>query len=418
MSAPDWPAQLRRLDEAMSAATMAPRLTAALGRPGPCHLLDAKVEPGVRAELLYEHAGRLVRGDLLAPGDDGHGDGPDGLVVEPGVRLAPFPHDPDLPTLRAACDPDVLGPAVAAALGRPTRGRPSVRLLRYRPAKRVTLLLRDAGTAHVAKVYHQPHKAAAVAEEAPRLLASLGAGPLALAPTVASLPELAVVVQEQVAGVPLDALLGARGVAGPGLWHGLDLAGAALAAFHALPVVSARSRPVEAELVRFTGRASRVALLDPALGAALTELAARLTEAHDRLPAARVGTVHGDCKPGQFLLGPTRTHLLDLDHCGTADQAVDAGTFLATLRQLATRQSLAGRLRPGTTVYAAAGDRFLAAYLRARGSAREVPRIRWHEAVALERKALRAFARAPRSPLAAALADEATRCLDHLEEAA
>ena len=45
---------------------MGPRLTAALGTHGPTHVLDAKFEPGLRAELLYEHAGRLVRGDLLS----------------------------------------------------------------------------------------------------------------------------------------------------------------------------------------------------------------------------------------------------------------------------------------------------------------------------------------------------------------
>jgi hypothetical protein len=52
------------------------------------------------------------------------------------------------------------------------------------------------------------------------------------------------------------------------------------------------------------------------------------------------------------------------------------------------------------------------------GDASRRSRIRWHEAVALERKALRSFARAPRSPVAAALIHEADRCLDRLTESA
>jgi hypothetical protein len=60
---------------------------------------------------------------------------------------------------------------------------------------------------------------------------------------------------------------------------------------------------------------------------------------------------------------------------------------------------------------------FLRAYVEAAG----VPsdghlrrRIAWYEAVALERKALRCFARAPRSPLTHALVAEGHACLDRL----
>jgi hypothetical protein len=52
-----------------------------------------------------------------------------------------------------------------------------------------------------------------------------------------------------------------------------------------------------------------------------------------------------------------------------------------------------------------------------RGDRMDRNRIRWQEAVALQRKALRAFSRAPRSPLARALVAESNHCLDLLEEA-
>ena len=425
-----------RFAEALSPRLMGPRLAAALGTHGPTHVLDAKFEPGLRAELLYEHAGRLVRGDLLSRGvlsqaslsqaslSDGSLARGGGRVVEPGVVLSPFPHDPDLPGLPTVMDPPSLADALTAVLPRTpgTRAleaRCEVRLLRYRPGKRATVLVTGGGAGYIAKVYHQERKAAAVAEEAPRLLAAAPRhGELAFAPIAVVVPELRVVVQEVVAGVPLDSLIGSRGTTAPGLATGLDRAARALAEFHALPLVSGRQRPVDAELHRFTLRADRIATVDPAVGRAATRLARRLMRAHDHLPAPRTGTVHGDCKPSQFLLSGDRVHLLDLDHCGTSDQAVDVGTFLATLRQLEIRHGLAGRLPSGTTSFAACGELFLRAYLRSAGPGRDVARIRWQEAVALERKALRAFARAPRSPLAGALINEAERCLDDLKEAA
>jgi hypothetical protein len=130
--------------------------------------------------------------------------------------------------------------------------------------------------------------------------------------------------------------------------------------------------------------------------------------------------VHGDCKPSQFLLAGPRVHLLDLDHCGISDQAADVGTFMATLRQFAVRHRLAGRPEALTRRLPVLAEDFLASYLDALGddSDDRRARIRWHEAVALERKALRSFARAPRSPLPAALIHEANRCLDRLTDTA
>jgi hypothetical protein len=60
---------------------------------------------------------------------------------------------------------------------------------------------------------------------------------------------------------------------------------------------------------------------------------------------------------------------------------------------------------------------FLREYLAAAGGASDGDlrrRIAWYEAVALERKALRCFARAPRSPLTRALVDHGHACLDRL----
>jgi Ser/Thr protein kinase RdoA (MazF antagonist) len=410
-----------RVDMALRPREMAPRLAAALEqagrpgsarrvRPGSCRVLDAKVEPGVQAMMLYALDGLLVRGDLVGVGRPG-GPGPEGTwVPDPGVLLFLFPHDPALPHL-----PSLLARGGAATvLG--TRGPARAELLRYRPGKRATLRLAAPGRdAVVAKVYHDPAKAATVALEARALQSAVLAerpAVLRLAPparAASGLAGTAVVLQREVRGTPLDALLAgsARAFAGAGpgarAVAGVHLAAAALAELHRLPALSGRARPVARELDRFVLRADRVATLDPGLGRDLRELAARLADLDRRMPPGRTGLVHGDCKPGQFLLRDRTAVLLDLDHCGSGEQAGDVGTFLATLRQHGLAEL---------------GAEFLDGYREHRSGETELARIRWHEAVALERKALRAFARAPRSPVPAALVQQGHLCLDVVQEAA
>jgi hypothetical protein len=417
-----------RFLEAMQPRLMAQRLAAVEGGlPGQCHVLDAKYEPGIRAVLLYEQGGRLLRGDLLPA--EAIDEAEPGRIIEPGILVSPFPFDPDLPGLPQVMDGAALGPVLAHALSGAQPGAPTgeqsgaaccrVRLLRYRPGKRATVLVTFAtgGPAYVAKAYHNPAKAAAVAAEAPALHAATPpGGALAFAPTVAFVPDLALVVQRTVQGTPLESLIGPRG-AGRGHLGGLHLAGRALAEFHSLRVVTARERPVERELRRFGERAERIATVDPSVGRAAAGLADRLISLHEGLPAARTGPVHGDCKPSQFLLAGDRAYLLDLDHCGISDQAGDVGTFLASLRQQAIRHSLASRASGLAAAYEHFGDTFLTGY-RDGGGDTEPPRICWQEAVALERKALRAFARAPRSPMALALIEAAHQRLDTMKEAA
>lgn len=427
-------AEQDRFAEVLRPRVMGPRLSAVLGgRPGPCHVLDAKYEPGSRAVVLYEHGGALVRGDLTADvGPDipvartGCQDGP--LIVSPGLRLSVFPDDPDLPWLSRAIDPATLASLLrtAGAVATPPQAGPiqcRVRLLRYRPGKRATLLVETwpGRKAYVAKVYHDPGKAAAVATEA-RALASLRlpGRVLRFAEPILHAPELALLVQGAVGGTTLDQFLNtAHGCAAAG-WPGVRLAAWALAELHALPVSSHRPRPVELELRRFGARARAAATVDVRLGTVLADLADRLVQLRARLPRERPGMVHGDCKPSQFMLAGDHVVLLDLDHCGVADPVGDLGTFLATLRQRAVRHWLAGADPRFAGQLVALGEEFLAAYLERV----ELPpgddvlvrvAVRWYEAVALERKALRAFARAPRSRLPEALVAEAHRLLDRQE---
>lgn len=405
------------LADVLDPRLMGPRLAAALGGSATCHVLDAKYEPGVRATVLYDLAGRFVRGDLLdaAQAVDR---GSAGCVVEPCLRVHVFPDDPDLPALPRMTDPAYLAPALAGlhqSTGRRSIVRCRIRLLRYRPGKRATVYaqLTPPLPALVAKAYHSSDKAAAVAGEASALFAlPEPSGVLRFARPVGLVPGWDVVAHEAVGGTALDALVADRRAPQDRALTGVRLAGRALAELHELPAVTRRQRPVVAELHRFGMRAARVSALDPGFAADAIRLTDRLFARHELLPPARFGPVHGDCKPSQFLLLDSRVHLLDLDHHGICDQAADVGTFLATLRQLAVRRRLA---RLGTVSDLEPLElAFFRGYLAARGGdlGAVLGRARWQLAVALERKALRAFARAPRSPLAHALVREATRCLD------
>jgi hypothetical protein len=103
-----------------------------------------------------------------------------------------------------------------------------------------------------------------------------------------------------------------------------------------------------------------------------------------------------------------------------ADPASDVGTFLASLRQLDIRQALKSPGNPrvpvtGSTAVSwlrALEQQFLDGYC-AMSMRRPEFRLRatWYEAVALLRKAVRAFARSPYSPLPSALVTEAWQCL-------
>jgi len=411
---------------------MGPRLADAVGgTAGTCHVLDAKLEPGVRATVLYEYAGRLLRGDLLSEAELGGREDGVSSVVAPGIRISAFPHDPEMPYLAWVTDPARLGPVLAETLQEPVpgRGHGGVRchmtLLRYRPGKRATLRVTFVGSpnAYVAKAYHDPAKAAAVAGEAAALSGHAdGCATLRVPRTVAHLRPQGLVVQRAVRGVPLDALLGRSLSTAGGLrvaTEAMARVGRALAELHDMPPATTRRRSVDAELDRFGVRAAGVAGPDPWLGDALARLAERLRETRAPLAGAVPGTVHGDCKPSQFLLDSRHALLLDLDHVGVSDQATDVGTFLATLRQLSLRQLSFGRTPDGTSrsgALSALAASFLRSYLETRGDDTHLPRIRWQEAVALERKALRAWARAPGSPMAAHLVREANRCLDRLTQ--
>ncbi|MGH8900579.1 MAG: phosphotransferase family protein [Egibacteraceae bacterium] len=429
-----------QLDLAFDPRRMGPLLARAFEAYGGCHILDAKYAPHEHCTVLYELGGQLILGVLgwdgtLAADDRGQD------IPEVGMRAYRFPDDPALPGLPAALDPVAVVRVLDGVLGERVL-RCAVTLLRYRPTRRATLRLdlrTSAGRAPrtlFVKVYHDAHKALGVASTL-RALADTSAvrtGRLVIASPIAAVDALRWVLFDAVGGVRLDVALACGGQA----VEAVTAAAGALAALHSADGLPARPRPVTAQLARVARRAERTAEVAPALGAAMGELAVAVA---GRLPDRGETTlIHGDCKPSQFLVGPNQgvrgspptlqgvrgspptlqgvrgspptsgVALLDLDSCGLADPASDVGAFLGWLRAREVRARLAG-LRP-KRVRASFGDGFLDAYCAAAGRGADFrSRVAWYEALSLLGKAQRAFARAPRSPLPAAILAEARVCV-------
>jgi phosphotransferase family enzyme len=420
-----------RLELALSPGRAAPVLAAVLGASPdePCAVLDAKCDSDHGCTVLYQFGGRLVVGTTI----DGDGPGGDasGLAAEAlGLRVFVFPDDPALPCLTDLLDPAEMAATLSPALdARVLRCR--VRLVRYRPGRRCTLRI-DAWVSGAGgelqrrtlfgKVYHDAKKAASVWEEMRQLSGTepVRSGRLRLATATAWLPEVPMVVQEPVAGIGLDGLLGPLAgtatVAEPRGERGVLAAAGAIAALHGGELASARVRPADKEVKRMARRvAENIGGLDPALSERMIAQAEQLKSEFDALPSV-LGLVQGDCKPSQFLLERGPVGLLDFDHCGLADPAGDVGNFAASLRQMDAKQVLDAHGSAASAErsrWLARMERsFLDQYERERqgdvGPAfRE--RVAWYERTALLRKAIRAFARSPRSPLPAAFVDAASR---------
>lgn len=400
------------------------------GRALACHILDAKYSPGRRCFVLYQLGPTTVLGLLSWDGTpQGSETGRDLTgrdltgrdLPAAGMRVYRWPHDPALGTLPAVLGSHEVARALERVFAGTSRGvehvtRCTVTPVRYRPARRCTVRI-DARVRQThpgnpnrrtlyAKVYHDLGKARR-SDAALRALAEAPAMQrehILVPHPVAFLPELALVLCEPVSGVGLGLLLGDRRYAA----RSVLAAASALAALHRVEPLPAPLRTATFELDRLAGRALRIREHDESLGARMADLTAALTASLPR--GGEVTFAHGDCKPSQFLIDRAmQVALLDFDSCRLADPAGDVGAFTAALR----RGRVCARLHRTQNLVASLEQDFVAAYCAASGRGpgfRE--RVRWYEALALVRKAQRAFARAPRSPVPGAILTEALRCLD------
>ena len=431
--------ELRRAKEAMHPAHV---------RGMDCHVLDARYEPGSRCTVLYRVDDRLLVAtvrfdettrDTLAHDDLGVTPWTDSLGME--VRSLPF--DPSLPGLADALRPEIMTRALTDAMSASSMGATRVvrcraTVERYRPSRSCTLRLdvwaKDAATGApgrrrlFGKVYPTVAKASAVYATMSEIAGhtDAGSGRLRVARPVALVPSLQMVVQEPLPGTSLDLFLRRRAFARSPAHTAAPIRSAAraLAELHALDLMHPRQRRVEPELDRLVARLAAAAAIDNELDAEIRQLVERLRSGLLDLGLGEHPgrMVHADCKPSQYLVHAEGVGLLDFDHAGMADPALDVGTFMASLRQLGCRRAIE-RKRPLTGGEAAwvreHESAFLQEYIGATGEAGGfLARAAWYEAFALLRKARRAMCRSLRSALPRLLVDEAMECLDRRRTAA
>lgn len=402
-----------------------------------CHILDVKYEPGNYCRILYQLGDDLVIGTYKWEGDESQIPETTRVIPSLGMQVYRFPNDPALSTLTKVLDSQNVSAALAETLpefqNRAARIlRCEVKPLRFRPERRCTvrlnLWLRDNESSEIykrvlyGKIYHDLGKAENVYQQMLALSDSSSAqdGRVSYATAAAFLPELAMVLQNPIEGIPLDSMISCdTAVCDPRGFAGTLAAASALAAFHVSGLVGGKTRSIKTELARFKKRGARIGVINPDLGNKIIELADTLSTWLDTLDqwGATTCMVHGDCKPAQFLIQDQQIALLDFDHCGMADPAVDVGTFLATLQQMKVKQTVKNHGQPPrcTNWLPDLKRQFLETYCSTSGYPSGFwQRAEWYEAVGLLRKAIRGFERSPFSPLPAALVGEAWQGLKTL----
>jgi hypothetical protein len=407
------------------------------GRTHECHILDMKYEPGNYCTILYQFGDHLVTGSYKWASDESQIPKGTRLIPSLGMSVYRFPNDPVLPSLSQALDSHTVSAALAEALPEVQSGaarilRCDVKPLRFRPGRRCTVRLdlwlreKESGAIYnrvlYGKIYHDLEKAERVYQQMISLSHSIRIkdGDSSFATACAFLPDLAMVLQDPMEGIPLDSLISCdTETCDPRALVGIELAASALAVFHASGLVDGKARSISSELARFKKRGARISQVHPELGNEMIKLADALSTWLDTLDqwGATACLVHGDCKPAQFLIKDQQVALLDFDHCGMADPAVDVGTFLATLQQMQVKQTLKNRGAPAccTVWMPNLKQVFLEAYCDVNSSSSGfTQRAGWYEGIGLLRKAIRGFERSPFSPLPAALIAAAWKGLETL----
>ena len=274
---------------------------------------EPECEPYATCVLATEGARqRIVR--LEAFGARSPERGPGARIVRAGaaglLRVSCFLADPSLPTL---------GRALAA------HGQATV--VRYRPGRRCTIRVDEAGRISFAKVYADGAAERAHADGLD-LWRAAGRGELGflVAKSERFDPELRSVWHESVAGAPVKGQL--RGPRGGELARRLGRAAGTLGRSSLRP--RAR-RDRRMELARSRMRCAELERRVPALGNPARRLLAALDAAHAACNLTPPRPIHGALHVSQWLENGAGVALLDYDSLALGDPELDAATFLADL---------------------------------------------------------------------------------------
>jgi hypothetical protein len=153
-------------------------------------------------------------------------------------------------------------------------------------------------------------------------MAPAGADCFNVGKPIAYLPELRTLIQAQVAGTPLEAVM----LRGADTAEAVGRVARALAAFNQAAGVAPRLRLLDgqADALQRAGK-----LLQWACPHLEPEVAAIVSEVSARPEAVPPGPTHRDLKADHFLLADDHLALLDLDSLAAADPVLDPATLLA-----------------------------------------------------------------------------------------
>jgi hypothetical protein len=330
---------------------------------------------------------------------------PVAVVRELGMALYAYPIDGELPTLAAATDASVAGPAIEQLLS--ANGRPGLSIqgcraepIHYNRRHRCMLryhldLVGEPGVAVYGKVTSDDS-----GKRIPRIVEELattfsGAG-VAVPECLGWREDLQLVAFTEIPGVPRVAQLLKARLRGEtpkeetGLEDAVDVCGRIAAALHTSGLTLGQTRPMETELARLRANLKPMLRLSAVLGKQLSDWLDVIERRAASIPAADLCQCHGDFSYTQLIFDGSDAGLVDFDNFCRAEPALDLGQFLAYLRYAGTKargdsSSEHGRLTEDLAA------RFASSYVSAGGAPEALDRVSLYEATNLVRMAEHAW---------------------------
>ena len=261
------------------------------------------------------------------------------MIAAPWRDPAQALTDPVMTALPAALDPacarDAFASACPALAHRPAIAE--IDVIRYRRGRRclVRYGFADGTGAVIGKLTAKGvHKRGLAVQQLLHAagFASDAADGLHVPEPLGAVPSLGLWLQREVAGRPLQAMLGE-----PESVLACARAAEALAKLHAEPAGDARRWTIEDELAVLDARLNELARCRPDLAERVWGLRRRCHAAAAALPEPAVTGIHRDFYPEQLIVDGDRLNLVDLDLYSQGDPALDAGNFIAHLTEAAIR---------------------------------------------------------------------------------
>ena len=157
---------------------------------------------------------------------------------------------------------------------------------------------------------------------------------IAIPVAAAYVPELSLLLQEEVGGIPVKECIGT-----PSAESAVRRMAAAVAKLHSCPLHPGPPRGLAEHLSRCRPAPHVLQEAVPEVRDAVDGILATATRLLAERPVAAWALVHGDLHLAQAHVAGQRIWLIDLDNCGVADPAADIGNVLAFLQAKTRRDS-------------------------------------------------------------------------------